>query len=107
MNYNKLTLVQLKEIAKEKKIKGYSKLNKQNLIILLNNYKKTKKSKNQTGGGLCRLYHTYKHCPATGMEVEYWWCSSCEYVSYDEPTGFMSRELKLDDDCKPNFHGRR
>ena len=60
MKYNELTLVQLKQIAKEKGLTKYSKLNKQDLIDLLNN---SKKSKKQCGGFNCDFYiwcaHSY------------------------------------------------
>lgn len=40
MNYQKKTIIQLKEICKKRKIKGYSKLNKSEIIQLLLNNKK-------------------------------------------------------------------
>ena len=40
MNYQKKTIIQLKEICKKRKIKGYSKLNKSEIIELLLNNKK-------------------------------------------------------------------
>ena len=62
MKYDDLTLVELKQIAKNKHIKGYSKLNKIDLISLL--------KKNKSGGGcdhdiICNsgtAKCTIKHC---------------------------------------------
>lgn len=41
-NFKKYTLIQLKDYAKEKKIKGYSKMNKKNLLKILKKYKEEK-----------------------------------------------------------------
>ena len=57
MKYNELTLIELKKIAKEKNLKGYSKLNKQDLINLLNNHKKSKKQ----SGGSCDMFSLCFH----------------------------------------------
>ena len=45
MKYTDLTVIQLKNIAKEYNIKGYSRLNKKNLINLIKNHIKYKKIK--------------------------------------------------------------
>ena len=41
-NFEKYTLKQLKDYAKEKKIKGYSKMNKKNVLKILKKYQKEK-----------------------------------------------------------------
>lgn len=41
-NFEKYTLIQLKDYAKEKKIKGYSKMNKKNLLKILKKYQEKK-----------------------------------------------------------------
>ena len=47
MNYQFKTLIQLKEICKKKSLNGYSKLNKQELIQLIQNDSKKKIKKYQ------------------------------------------------------------
>ena len=73
MKYNELKLVDLKKIAKEKNIKGYSKFNKEKLIFLLNKHDKYKKG----GGEECKHnweesdsdnYYIYYNCLECGKE---------------------------------------
>ena len=44
MNYQLKTLVELKEICKKRKLNGYSKLNKQELIQFIQNNSKKRNS---------------------------------------------------------------
>ena len=85
MKYNQLKLVELKKIAKEKNIKGYSKLNKENLIILLNNFEKLNKMK---GGDECRHTHVSEYEEITKIfgyntpfRKTYYKCNDCKKIS--------------------------
>lgn len=48
MTYEKKSVIELREIAKERKIKGISTLKKQELIKVLENYDRTIKTKGRT-----------------------------------------------------------
>ncbi len=78
MKYDKLRIKELKEIAKEKGIKGYSGLNKSELIILLKNNKRTNK-KVLKGGFLgipCVTGHNIEGVEALWNQGSRW----CSYV---------------------------
>ena len=80
MKYDKLTVAELKQLAKNKQIKGYSKLNKDDLIALL---KKHKNKKVYVKGGDCWTYHIWKRCTADNHG---YYCSKCKKKSETNPT---------------------
>ena len=91
MNYQKKTIIQLKEICKKRKIKGYSRLNKHGIInLLLNNKKGGQKNLRMTPGKFIGeiniyFYEKYNNNKELYRKLKLWFDN---LFNIEKPNGF-------------------